>query len=249
MQTCNNCHQTFEGKYCRHCGQKASVGRLDLHTLWHELTHAITHADKGILKLTKDLLVVPKKVYTNYFRGKRKTYFSPVMFFLIMAGLVVVLGEKLWDFEDHITGRNDEFGRILHRYEKIRFVIFIPLISLLTWLFFYKKYNLAESITFWFFCMGIISFFGILSYLPEIIFIKHRDTIRYFADWLIMIVMFSHIFKVFFEQTWWSGIKCFLLGFISYVSLAYIFLLLAYYKGLDINFNLWHLLKDIFAID
>jgi hypothetical protein len=188
-------------------------------------------------------------VYTSYFSGKRKTYFSPVMFFLIMAGLVVVLGEKLWDFEDYITGRNDEFGRILHRYEKIRFVIFIPLISLLTWLFFYKRYNLAESITFWFFCMGTISFFGILSYLPEAIFIKHRNTIRYFADWLIMIVMFIHIFKVFFERTWWSGIKCFLLGFISYISLAYIFLLLAYYKGLDIDFNLWHLLKDIFAID
>jgi Protein of unknown function (DUF3667) len=249
MQTCNNCHQSFEGKYCRHCGQKASVGRLDLHTLWHELTHAITHVDKGLIKLTKDLLVAPKKVYTGYFSGKRKTYFSPVMFFLIMAGLVVILGEKLWDFEDYITGRNDEFGRILHRYEKIRFVIFIPLISLLTWLLFYKKYNLAESITFWFFCMGTISFFGILSYLPEVIFIKHRDTIRYFADWLIMIVMFIHIFKVFFERTWWSGIKCFLLGFISYISLAYIFLLLAYYKGLDIDFNLWHLLKDIFAID
>lgn len=249
MQTCNNCQTIFEGKYCKHCGQKASIGRLDIHTIWHELTHAITHADKGVLKLTKDLLISPKEVYLGYFSGKRKTYFSPVMFFLIMIGLVVFLGEKLWDWEDFITQRNDEFGRILHRYEKVRFIIFIPFISLISWIFFYKKYNLAECITFWFFCLGIISFLGILSYVPEAIFIRHRDSIRYFADWLIMIILFIHIFKVFFDRTWWSGIKCFILGFISYIGLIYIFLLLAYYNGLNVDLNLLHVIKDIFKVD
>ncbi len=246
MQTCNNCHQSFQGKYCANCGQKASVGRLNMHTLWHELTHAITHADKGFLKLSKDLLITPSKVYAGYFNGKRKTYFSPVMFFLITVGLIVFLGERLWDLEDYITSRNDEFGRILHRYEKFRFIIFIPVITFITWAFFYKKYNLAESFTFWFFCLGTISFIGLLTYIPQAIFIRNRDTVGYFADRLVVIVMFIHIFKVFFTKTWWSGIKCLLLGIIAYILLAYAYLLFAYYKGLNVDFGLWNLLKDIF---
>ena len=78
---CKNCDRTFEGQFCSHCGQKSGVSELNMHDLIHEFWHSITHTDKGILKLVKDLFLQPKKVYHGYFVGQRKTYFSPVTFF------------------------------------------------------------------------------------------------------------------------------------------------------------------------
>ena len=56
---CNNCKTLFEGKFCSNCGQKSSVGELKMHDLLHEFWHSVTHTDKGILKLIKDLFLHP----------------------------------------------------------------------------------------------------------------------------------------------------------------------------------------------
>jgi len=245
--TCNNCHQQFTGKYCSHCGQKATAGKLSLHEVWHDLVHAFVHADKGILRLSIDIMIRPAKVYHGYFKGKRKTYFSPVMFFLLLAGIYVIMGEKLWDWEDHITGRHDEFGRLLHRLEKERFLIFMPVISLITWGLFYKRYNFAESLTFWFFCSGATFIAGILGYIPQFIWVQHRDVIRYWADWIVFGMILWHVFVVFYKKDWWSGIRCVLLAVICYFLLVYAFALLAYREGVPLELNPWQILKSIFT--
>ena len=243
MQTCNNCHQPFNGKYCTHCGQKATVGRLSLHEVFHELVHAFTHAEKGILRLSKELLISPRKMYMSYFSGKRKTYFSPVMIFLLAIGLLIFLGDRLWDLEHSLTNKPYAFERLINRLDKVRYLIFIPLISLLTWLFFYKRFNVAECLTFWFFCLGLVNIFGIISCLPQFLFMKYRHPINYFSDWIVWIIILTHIFIVFFNRTWWSGIKCFILALSMYILLSYISLLLAYSKGLSIDFNFWHVVN------
>ena len=72
---CKNCNNSFVGKFCNNCGQKASVGELTLKDILHETWHSITHTDNGILRLLKDLFFHPKSVYLNYFAGQRKKYF------------------------------------------------------------------------------------------------------------------------------------------------------------------------------
>src|SRR5258708_3168998 len=97
---CANCGTAINGKYCYECGQKAHIGRLSMHELFHEIWHGLTHTDKGILKLIKDLCFHPKSVYENYFKGHRKSYFSPVLFFLVTAGLLAYLYGFVYDYED-----------------------------------------------------------------------------------------------------------------------------------------------------
>ena len=89
---CLNCEENLEvsAKFCPQCGQKTSTHRLTIAHILHDGLHALTHADKGIFHLLKDLAVKPGIVAREYIAGKRKRYFNPFTFFLIMMGLFVV---------------------------------------------------------------------------------------------------------------------------------------------------------------
>jgi hypothetical protein len=82
---CKNCEATVNGKFCSRCGQNADVHRITVGHLVHEFTHAITHADKGFLLLVKELLRKPGTVPREYLEGKRKKYFNPFSFLVIMT--------------------------------------------------------------------------------------------------------------------------------------------------------------------
>ena len=90
---CSNCNALArtDDKYCSKCGQEIHVHRFTLGHIFHEFFHAFTHADKGIFYLLKELLVKPGTVAREYIGGKRKKYFNPFTFFLILAGLFVYL--------------------------------------------------------------------------------------------------------------------------------------------------------------
>jgi Protein of unknown function (DUF3667) len=247
MQNCNNCSNDVQGKYCSHCGQKAGVGRLSLHEIFHELVHSVTHTEKGILKLTKELFIRPRRVYNGYFLGKRKTYFSPVMFFLLAIGLLIFFGDKLFDREMELTGdKNLVFQKFLHHYQKIRYLIFIPVISTITWLFFYQRYNFSECLVFWFFCTGFISVVEIFSYLPQYFFVHHRYVIRYITDWLAWLIILWHLLLVFSGRQLRGVIKSVFLAVLAYFILVYILNYFAYLNGIDYSFNPVRIFKEVF---
>jgi hypothetical protein len=76
--TCLNCEENLEisAKFCPQCGQKTDTHRLTIGHIVHDSVHAITHADKGIFHLLKDLAVRPGVVAREYIGGKRKKYFK-----------------------------------------------------------------------------------------------------------------------------------------------------------------------------
>ena len=90
MNTCLNCSASFEGKYCNHCGQKATVKRITLKSVLHDLPHSIFHLDKGVLKNIAGILH-PKRTVMAYLSGKRVSYFNPFLLFLISLGAVFLL--------------------------------------------------------------------------------------------------------------------------------------------------------------
>ncbi|MBP8243000.1 MAG: DUF3667 domain-containing protein [Chitinophagaceae bacterium] len=246
MPVCNNCHQSFEGKYCSHCGQKGSVGRLTMHEIYHELVHSFTHTEKGVLKLSRDILFAPRKLYRSYFSGKRKTYFSPVTFFLLGMGLLIFLGGQLLNWDTHQTGNSNDVERILFQFQKIRYLIFIPVISLLTWALFHKTHNLAECFAFWFFCIGAIILIELISFIPQFAWVDQRHMIRYITDWLIWFFILFHLFLVFGDRGFWAILKCIFLGLSTYFVLVYIYKLLGYWQGFNADFNFWNIIKAVF---
>jgi hypothetical protein len=61
---CLNCGSGLGAgyKFCATCGQKANTHRLSFHEIGHDALHYVTHADKGIFHLIKELARRPGKV-------------------------------------------------------------------------------------------------------------------------------------------------------------------------------------------
>ena len=227
---CTNCSTTFTGKHCSNCGQKATVGDLNTHDLIHEFWHSITHTDKGILKLIKDLFLHPKQVYLGYFSGQRKTYFSPVTFFLISAALLLVIGDKIYDYEDatRLAGNPNgynEFGRMVFDATKFKTLITIPFEVLLTWLLFRKRFNFAKNVVFWIYFNALLFTLDILFSPLYFAFILQKQTIDIFLMFVGYALLFWHILIVFTNKKWLDYLTAFLIvnffHIISYTTAYY----------------------------
>lgn len=169
---CLNCGQALQPdqNFCPRCGQKTDTHRLTLRHFLHEFFHAFTHADKGIFHLLKGLITTPGSVAREYVEGKRKSYFNPFTFFLILAGVFVFSSATFSRDEQKIEPNPYVLARIpteegkqkyittirrvgeatgfMTKHGNIVAMVAVPFISLLTWLFFYKrKFNYAEHLT------------------------------------------------------------------------------------------------------
>lgn len=168
---CLNCSALLETgqQFCGSCGQKTNTHRLTLGHFFHEFFHAFTHADKGIFHLLFGLLIRPGVVAREYIEGKRKKYFNPFTFFLIMMG-IYVLSNRIFNpepIEIHVpasimnipneAAKNKAIAMFIRGGEVRNFtsangniisMIAIPMIALIFWLSYRKrKFNYAEHLT------------------------------------------------------------------------------------------------------
>ena len=89
--TCQNCGNTFVGKYCNSCGQQY-LGHDDksfLHLI-EEVLHFITHFEGSFWLTLKTLLIHPGVLSKEYCAGKRKKYFRPLSFFMLIVVFYLV---------------------------------------------------------------------------------------------------------------------------------------------------------------
>ncbi len=88
--SCKNCGTAVvaEADFCHHCGQSTHFHRFTVSHFLHEMFHAFTHADKGFFLLVKELIKRPGVVMYEYITlGKRKTYFNPFIFILLIGAI------------------------------------------------------------------------------------------------------------------------------------------------------------------
>jgi hypothetical protein len=171
MHTCLNCGNTYEKNFCNECGQKA-VKRFSIKGVLHDLPHSVFHVDKGLLKNIKSVLHPQESVF-GYIRGKRVSFFNPVLFFLITLGFIMlvehsmekeleyVMNMEAWDGEMH------DVGAILSKNFKYM-LLFASFLFALPSYFLYKKssgFNYAEQVVSYIFIMGYMNVVYLL-FLP-----------------------------------------------------------------------------------
>jgi hypothetical protein len=250
---CANCNNKVNGKYCGECGQRSHVGRLSMHELLHELWHAFTHTDKGILRLIKYLFLHPGSVYKNYFKGQRKHYFSPIIFFLVAAGLLVYLDGLVFDYDDKINHTHNEFGRGLSHLIKYRALVLLPVETLLTWAIFRKRFNLAEVTSFWLFCMGFVYTINIILIPLYFPLIRHKHFLDVSMSLLTYIVIFWHGSVVLANRKWYNILLIFVLVNVVFVLDGALNLYLIFGSDMisDDNYmgitNVWELIKNAYT--
>lgn len=98
MIECKNCKKHAEGNYCKHCGQKTSVKRIEIKWLLHDLPHAVWHMDKGFLFNIKELFKRPGYAILDYINGKRKSYYHPLSYLLVLIGIIYLV---MYNFKAH----------------------------------------------------------------------------------------------------------------------------------------------------
>ncbi len=171
---CLNCEHPVspQQNFCSTCGQQTAAHRLSLHDVSHDALHYFTHADKGIFSLLWQLLKKPGVVAREYVAGKRRKYFPPLNFFLIVAAMYVFMlntvapsskeqvipvdvKAKYENIKDPVTKaqvgaileRRVKSSQFISRYANFVAMIATPLIALFLWLFYRKgRYNYTEHL-------------------------------------------------------------------------------------------------------
>jgi hypothetical protein len=92
---CKNCGANAEEKFCPNCGQSVKIGKLDGATFVQELTQSIFQVDYGFFYTFKALSLQPGSSIKEYLRGKRKLFFNPISYALLLSTAYFLLAKLL----------------------------------------------------------------------------------------------------------------------------------------------------------
>jgi hypothetical protein len=170
---CLNCGHAVEGKYCSYCSQSINVGPITWKSFGYEFIHALTHAEKGILGTTWQLIKNPGKVLNEYIEGKRKKYHPPAGFFLIWVTLSIIV--------HRIVIAHTGFKPVILRgltFSSVKsieafiihgewfYILTFPLSALLFYLIVIKpRYSYIESIVITMYSFSVTYMFFVICYL------------------------------------------------------------------------------------
>lgn len=244
--TCKNCETSFEGKYCPNCSQKADTHRFTLKHFLHDFFHALTHTDKGILFLAKEMFRKPGYVTKEIIEGRRKKYFNPFTFFLIAGAINVFLMQKtnfygafvdemkalIIRIEQRTSEEHDKNAELrldetrnatskVMEYNKFLNFTFIPFLSLLTWLFYKKSgYNYAENLVLNILINGQMSvFFMLFCILPFLLYkplVLVLPFLFIIGNWLYSVMAYRQFFQ---QRKWISFMKGTVVQIIFFVAM------------------------------
>jgi hypothetical protein len=209
---CLNCGSGLGAgyKFCSTCGQKAHTHRLSFHEIGHDALHYVTHADKGIFHLVKELARRPGTVAREYVDGKRTKYFKPVNFFLIVGTILVFMSTTFHLMDEKrlkeaeaavaqikdpvlqkrlygIAERSRNVAYYMGKYAHVMTMLATPLFAFFFWLFYKKeRYTYIEHLVA---SMFILSF-SMLCYALLLVPWQSRITTSG-TSWLFMGVYFT----------------------------------------------------------
>lgn len=141
-----------------------------MHDVAHDAIHYFTHADKGLLHLIRSLATKTGEVAREFCDGRRKTYFSPLNFFLITIAVSFfifslddgraivesVSRDQLFNsysdparraFIERFMTRMQSAMLFLRDYYKLSYMVSLPVYTLFYWLMFRReRFNFAEHL-------------------------------------------------------------------------------------------------------
>jgi hypothetical protein len=137
--TCKNCTHLFKGNFCPQCGQSAKEHSINATYFLHDIPHSILHIDKGFAYTLKELFIHPGKMLKEYLAGKRVRHFKPFAFVIILSTICTLLKKGI----EYLLTQNNATVKLhtsfFTKYPALLIFLMIPILSLVTWLFFKKR--------------------------------------------------------------------------------------------------------------
>lgn len=162
---CRNCESVTQGSYCNNCGQRATIHKVTFKETFKDFIDAVFSVNSPLMLTLKLLIINPGKLFREYLEGKRKTYYKPVPFFILIT-LVFVLVKALLNYDpmgNIAVVESQNFKESLIRNagifmaKNINNIIFtfVFTFALVVKLFFFKKHTFAEYLSISFYVIGI----------------------------------------------------------------------------------------------
>ena len=82
---CKNCDKHIEGNFCGNCGQNTKIGKIDYKHVVNEIPDSLFQLNHGLLFTIKELFLRPGIRIREYLDGKRKNYFKPISYVLLLS--------------------------------------------------------------------------------------------------------------------------------------------------------------------
>lgn len=247
MTTCKNCSKVFEGNFCPNCSQRADTSRLTLLSLRYDLNHSVAQTDSGVFFLMKELLFRPGIVAREFIEGKRRKYFNPLSYLLLIIMIVVVVTPRTAILDRYVSELQYYMGKlselapkdqglkesikeletkkresaVLQENQKIITLIFLPILSLFTWVMFRKTgLNYAENVVFHIYIMAqsmlIFLVICVIPFMvvPSLVVLLMAATLV--TTWIYDLIAY----KQFYQESWKATILKGLAIQIAYIILV-----------------------------
>jgi len=237
MNTCLNCANIFEGTYCTECGQKINSGRIYLKELADDFFTNFFTIDSPPFRTIKALTTKPGNLIREFISGKRKRYYKPVQYFILILAFHL-LARALLNFNPvenqfRAMGKSASPPEVMNTVQmqasyfmakniNLLLFVFVFIFAAFTRLFFRKSgYNYTEHLASGFYSIGhyvLLSTFVIpLSFI---------DPKLYYLVYLLIIGYLTFTLVSFHKPKLLTGIlkslAAIIISFILYVMVVYI---------------------------
>ncbi len=228
---CYNCEAPADGDYCSSCGQRTSVHKVTFTETFQDFWDFLFSVNAPFFTTVKLLFGNPGKLLRDYLGGKRKRYYRPVAFFLLMT-VVYLLIRSLIDFDPFRNSTievSDEHQSqlltqarnfMLLNIDKLMFIFVFTLGGFMK-LFFFRKRTFAEFLAVAFYFSAVYTMFMTLN-----MFVTKYITDQYqFVGLLVMMCYFCYAMVSFFQKkkllVFIKAGMVYLFAFIFYTILAF----------------------------
>ena len=251
---CKNCELNYEGFFCNRCGQRFLDGRFTFKESLGWIFDKIFNLERGVLYTTKELIIRPRVLLTNFLNKATVRYINPFRYAFFLAtitALVTIISgtfesEEMSGFlQNYVEGWNEgrtnssdkmtledtrSFIENIKKYLAFIFILFIPFYALSTYIVYYrKKYNFTEHLIINCYAYS----FSLILALPLFIVMFFKNGIAIYSTFnsIFYFVAYIYIFGRFFKENFFiSFFKILLVVLITIVlmMIAGVLVLLGY---------------------
>lgn len=193
---CQNCGNPTVQNFCSNCGQKRITKRLSLSEFKNDIISTFFNYESVLFKTIFKIFTNPKQVVSDYFYGKRKSYFNPIKLLFIVLTIKTILEFQL--------NKNTEQSRLAFEiinseyWKLIEIIVLVPLYSFFSYFLFKKyKYNFAEHLVINAYFLSITSIFVIFIYLLKMsnFFDFRSGQFSLIIGLIIMIWLYANLYR------------------------------------------------------
>lgn len=219
---------TADDRFCPTCGQKTDTHRLNMGHIWHDVVHAFTHADKGIIHLVIALFHRPGHLAREYVDGKRKRYFNPFSFLFIVVAISTLIISTFNLMT--MTGMRDPISTFLNKHANVVILLNVPFGALFSWLLFRKSgRTYAENLVLAAYTSGQRSVFYSLVIAPVILMLpQYYMTFVYTYLGLWVLYLAWAVTQFYQNRSPWAVVRGLLVGLLEQLVI-YILIFAAYF--------------------